>query len=202
MRPGVYDSSVTGETPDRTDPEHATQVLLDMSHGDAQAANRLLPLVYDELRATAARMLASERPGHTLPPTALVHEAYVRMIDQTRTDWANRAHFCGVAAGIIRRILVDHARARLTAKRGGDRERLDVTDMEAPGPASSLDLLSLDEQLEQLEKLHPRHRQVIELRFFGGLSVEETARVLGVSPETVKLDWRAARAWLQSRLRD
>ncbi len=186
----------------KPDSEHATQVLIEMCRGDVQAVDRLLPLVYDELRAVAARMLAGERPGHTLPPTALVHEAYLRLIDQSRTDWANRAHFCGVAAGIIRRILVDHARARLTAKRGGDRERLDVTDMETPGQASSLDLLSLDEQLQELERLHPRHRRVIELRFFGGLSVEETARVLGVSAETVKLDWRAARAWLQARLRE
>jgi RNA polymerase sigma factor (TIGR02999 family) len=173
-----------------------------MSSGNARAADRLLPLVYDELRALAARMLAAERPDHTLPPTALVHEAYVRMIDQSRANWVNRAHFCAVAAGIIRRILVDHARAHQAAKRGGDRARLDITDMEAPAQASSVDLLALDELLDQLERLNPRHRRVIELRFFGGMTLDETARVLGVSPETVKLDWRAARAWLQVRLKE
>jgi RNA polymerase sigma factor (TIGR02999 family) len=184
------------------DPPRATEILLASSRGDAVAASRLLPLVYDELHAVAERMLAGERPGHTLQPTALVHEAYLRLIDQSRTDWANRAHFCGVAAAILRRILVDHARARQAAKRGGDRERVDITDVEAPGQPSCVDLLTLDGLLDELKRLQPRHHRVVELRFFGGLSVEETARVLGVSAETVKLDWRAARAWLQARLRE
>ena len=177
-----------------------TRILQRASDGDGSAVNRLLPLVYEELRALAERYLQQERPGHTLGATALVHEAYVRLIRQDEVEWQNRAHFFAVAAQAIRRILVDYARARETAKRGGDRERVLFDEEVAVESERDLDLLALDESLEKLARLHPRQAQIVELRFFGGLSMPEVASFLKVSPRTVDGDWSMARAWLRREL--
>ena len=177
-----------------------TQILIDLSKGEPSAASRLMPLVYDELRSLAARYMAQERPGHTLQATALVNDAYLKLIDQSRVDWKGRAHFFAVAAETIRRILVDHARQHLAAKRGGSARRMTLSDATGPPEAHPIDLLDLDEALDQLGELNERHRKVVELRFFGGLSVDEAAHVLEVSPQTVGSDWRMARAWLRQHL--
>jgi RNA polymerase sigma factor (TIGR02999 family) len=177
-----------------------TQILIDLSKGKPSAASRLMPLVYEELRALAARYMERERPGHTLQATALVNEAYLKLIDQSRVDWKGRAHFFAVAAETIRRILVDHARQHLAAKRGGSARRMTLSDATGPPEADPIDLLDLDEGLDQLGELNERHRRAVELRFFGGLSVDETAHVLEVSPQTVGSDWRMARAWLRQHL--
>jgi RNA polymerase sigma factor (TIGR02999 family) len=178
----------------------ATQALAALSAGDANAASRLLPLVYDELRALAGRFMQRERPDHTLQPTALVHEAYLRLIDGNRVDLAGKTHFFALAATQMRRILADHARARNAAKRGGQAKRVSLRDAAAFRPEGVVDILALDEALEKLDRQSPRQRHVVELRYFGGLSVEETARVLDVSPSTVKGDWRVAKAWLAREL--
>ncbi len=162
----------------------------------APSADHLLPLVYDELRRLAARFFRRETAGHTLQPTALVHEAYCHLAPQMRARWQSREHFIAVAAQAMRRILVNHAQRRQAAKRGGcwRRVSLDATDLQ--GEPRVLDLLALDEALTRLETLDARQARVVEMRFFAGLSVEETARVLDVSPRTVEIDWRMARAWL------
>ena len=163
---------------------------------DRQATDELLPLVYEELRRLADRFLAAEQRGATLQPTALVHEAYLRLAGSDRARWENRAHFFGAAARAIRRILVDRARARGAVRRGGDRPlRLD-TDAPLAEPGPSLDVLALDEALAKLTSIDPQKARVVELRFFGGLSVDETAATLGISPSTVDRDWAFARAWL------
>lgn len=181
-----------------------TRLLQQWSNGDPQALEDLIPLVYDELRQVARQYLRRERPGHTLQPTALVHEAYLKLVDQRRIRWQNRAHFFAVAAQLIRRILVDHARARGASKRGGGLRQLtieaDVAPAERRGQAGELDVLALDGALSRLAELDPRQAHVVELRFFGGLDVEETAEVLGVSSPTVKRDWRTAKAWLYREL--
>jgi RNA polymerase sigma factor (TIGR02999 family) len=178
-----------------------TQMLMALGRGEREAADRLMPKVYDELRALAERFMQQERPSHTLQATAVVHEAYMRLIDQSRVDWKNRAHFFAVAAEMIRRVLVDYARRRGAAKRGGDARKVALTDGAGIDDASEhVDVLDLDDALQELERLNDRHRRVVELRFFGGLSVEETAHVLDVSPQTVRADWRMARAWLKHRL--
>lgn len=178
----------------------ATEILGLMASGDRSAPERLLRLLYDELRAMAASRLRHERPGHTLQPTALVHEAYLRLVDQTRVQWQSKAHFMAVAAQAMRRIVIDHARAHHAAKRGGDAQRLTISDSLAESAEPPLDLLDLDEALRDLEALEPRQARVVELRFFAGLGVPETAEALGVGEKTVKNDWRFARAWLQERL--
>jgi RNA polymerase sigma-70 factor (ECF subfamily) len=183
--------------------EAATRILSDLRAGDGSSANKLVPLVYNELRALAASKLSQERAGHTLQPTALAHEAYLKLIDQTRVEWQGRAHFLAVAAEVIRRILVDHARAHQAAKRGGGRRlSLNTAGVEAAAalPAAGIDLLDLDVALAELATLDHRQARGVELRFFGGLDVRETAEVLGVSERTVKGDWRIARAWLRDRL--
>ena len=173
-----------------------TSLLARAQEGDRQATDELLPLVYEELRHLADRILASEKRGATLQPTALVHEAYLRLVGSDQAGWENRAHFFGAAARAIRRILIDRARARRGARRGGDRPlRLD-TDAPLAGPGPSLDLLALDEALAKLAALDAQKARVVELRFFGGLSVDETAAALGVSPSTVDRDWVFARTWL------
>ena len=177
-----------------------TQILIDLSNGEPSAADRLLPLVYDELRALAEQYMEQERADHTLQATGLVHEAYLKLIDQSRVDWKNRAHFFAVAAEMIRRVLVDHARGHLAAKRGGAAQRITLSDATDSPEADPIDLLDLNEALDELGVLNERHRRVVELRFFGGLSVEESAHVLEVSPQTVRLDWRMARGWLRQRL--
>jgi RNA polymerase sigma factor (TIGR02999 family) len=173
-----------------------TSLLARAQHGDRQATDELMPLVYDELRQLADRYLAGERRGATLQPTALVHEAYLRLIGSDGAGWENRAHFFGAAARAIRRILIDQARARHAARRGGDRPlRLD-TDAPIVRPGPTLDVLALDEALEKLTSIDPQKARVVELRFFAGLSVDETAAALGVSASTVARDWVFARTWL------
>jgi RNA polymerase sigma-70 factor (ECF subfamily) len=181
---------------------NVTRILKRASCGDDSAVKRLMPLVYDELRALAESYLRQERPDHTLQATALVHEAYVRLIKQEDVEWQNRAHFFGVAAQAIRRILVDHARGHKRAKRGGDRQRLHLEEDIALSDAPDLDLLALDEAMEKLAAFHERAAHVVELRFFGGLNREEVAEFLGISLRTVADDWRLARAWLRRELRE
>jgi len=177
-----------------------TALLKQWSHGDSQALDRLISLVYPELRRIAARYLKRERPDHTLQCTALVHEAYLRLVRQPEKEWQNRAHFFAVAARIIRRILVDYARARRTSKRSGG--RLQVT---TPGPAKSqtpagVDLLDLDAALEALQQIDMQQSQIVELRFFGGLSMEEAAEALGVSTSTAKREWTTAKTWIRRHM--
>ncbi len=180
--------------------EQTTQILVDLGNGDRSAAKRLMPLVYDELRGLAARYMQQERAEHTLQATAIVHEAYLRLIDQSRVDWKGRAHFVAVAAEMIRRVLIDHAREQRAAKRGGSAHRITLTDAIGACEREQIDVLALDEALNELSALNERHGKVVELRFFGGLSIDETAHVLDVSPQTVGSDWRMARAWLRQRL--
>ena len=177
-------------------PTAVTSLLARAQEGDPRATDELLPLVYEELRQLADRFLAAEKRGATLQPTALVHEAYLRLVGSDQAGWENRAHFFGAAARAIRRILVDRARARRSARRGGDRPlRLD-TDAPLAGPGPSLDVLALDEALAKLASIDAQKAGVVELRFFGGLSVDETAAALGVSASTVNRDWVFARTWL------
>ncbi len=178
----------------------ATQILAEMAAGDRSAAQRLLPMIYDEFRSLAARYLGRERAGHTLEPTALVHEAYMRLVDQSRVNWQGRTHFFAVGAQLMRRILVDHARHKGRAKRGGGRARITLDEHVAISPQRDEDLLALDEALQKLAQVDPRQAQVVELRFFGGLSVDEVAQVLGVSKRTVESDWTMVRAWLRREL--
>ena len=174
-----------------------TQLLANWSKGDRSALEQLTPLVYDELRRLAARYLRRERPGQTLQSTELVHEAYLRLIDQRSVQWQNRAHFFGIAAQMIRRILVDHARSRQARKRGGTAYRVTLDEAIAAAPEQrDLDLVALDEALNQLSLIDPQQGRIVEMRFFGGLSIEETAEALRISPATVKRDWTMARAWL------
>jgi len=179
-----------------------TGLLLAAHGGDRAASDRLMELVYDELRGKAAAFLRRERPGHTLQPTALVHETYLRLIDQNRVVWQNKAHFLGVAAQIMRRVLMDHARSRRAAKRGGGRTRVTFDEAFSGRAPRALDLVALDEALDELEQLDPAHSRIVELRAFGGLSVEETAEVMELSPATVKRHWSFARAWLSQRMKD
>lgn len=179
-----------------------TILLRRMRGGDPQAADRLLPLVLHELRGLARHYLKSERPGHTLQPTALVNEAYLRLVGDQARDWKNRAHFIGVTASIMRRILIDYARRRQALKREAGRPGLERRERSDELAAEQADeLIALNEALDRLDKMNPRQRQVVELRYFGGLSAEETAEALSVSPITVKRDWLAARAWLKGQVR-
>lgn len=183
------------------DPAAVTGLLRAWGEGDSKAGDRLMPLVYAELRKRAAAYLRRERPGHTLQPTALVHEAYMRMAGQDRAAWKNRAQFFGVAACMMRRILVDHARALNMAKRAGRLINVELQDDHAVVAAPDIDVLALDEALTRLAAFDARKTAVAELRFFSGLSVEETAQVLGVSVATVEREWQATRAWLYSALK-
>ena len=177
-----------------------TQLLAGLQDGDPSVAARLLPLVYEDFRALALRHLARERAGHTLQPTALVHEAYLKLVDQTRVNWQGRTHFFAVGAQAMRRILVEHARSRRREKRGGDRQRVELDEGAALAPERGVDLLDLDEALRRLEALDERQARVVELRFFGGMNMEEVAQALGVSKRTAEGDWRMARAWLHREL--
>lgn len=184
-------------------PSEVTQILGELCDGDSSAADRLLPVVYDELRMLARSFLRRERADHTLQPTALVHEAYLKLIDQASTDWKGKQHFMAIAAQAIRRILVDHARAHRAAKRGGgDWRRITLQGVPNLTQHDDLDFERLDTVLSELAKLNERQAKVVELRFFGGMSVEETAELLNVSERTVKGDWRFARAWLQNQLKN
>ena len=170
------------------------------SDGDESAVNDLMPLVYKELRALAEHYLQGERPDHTLQATALVNEAYIRLIKQEDVEWRSRAHFFAVAAQAIRRILVDHARTHERIKRGGGRQRVRLDEDLAVREERDLDLVALDEAMERLATLNPRQAQIVEMRFFAGLALKEVAGFLGVSPRTVDGDWSMARAWLRREL--
>jgi RNA polymerase sigma factor (TIGR02999 family) len=175
-----------------------TALLKDWSGGDREALERLMPIVYGELKRLASSYLRSERPDHTLQPTALVHEAYLRLEGQRSVVWSNRAHFFGIAARIMRRILVDHARRRRAAKRDAAALRVTLVDDAAGDHAP--ELIALDSALTSLERLDPQQARVVELRYFGGLTVEETAEAAGISTATVKREWRTARAWLRREI--
>ncbi len=183
-----------------TPPSDVTRLLLQLSSGESDAYGHLMPLVYEELRRLAASQLRRERDEHTLGPTALVHEAFLRLVDLHSISWQGRSHFFGVAAQAMRRILVDHARRRSASKRGGEPPLTLDDESAAAAEAPSEEVLAVDAALETLARLDPRQAKVVELRYFVGFSVEETAEVLGVSPITVKRDWALARAWLQREL--
>ncbi|HUQ92076.1 MAG TPA: sigma-70 family RNA polymerase sigma factor [Bryobacteraceae bacterium] len=181
--------------------QHAvTQLLSDLQRGKAGAADELLPLVYQELRKIAGAYMRRERVNHTLQATALVHEAYLQLVDQTRVDWKNRAHFFGVAAQLMRRILVEHARAHHAQKRGGDANKVSLEEVINYFPQKEMTLVALDDSLTELERMDARQSRIVELRFFGGLTTEEVAEVIGISTATVEREWRSARAWLHSQL--
>jgi len=179
-----------------------TELLLSWSDGDRDALNQLFPLVYDELRSIARRRLRSERAGHTLDTTGLVHEAYFKLVQLDRVRWNSRAHFLAIAAQAMRNILVSHARARKRLKRGGGAAHASLEEAEAETlPAAEADrILSLDESLERLAALNPRQAKMVECRFFGGMTIDETAAVLEVSPATIKRDWSVVRLWLGREL--
>ena len=182
-------------------PTGVTQLLIDWSKGDQAALDQLMPLVYSELRRLASNYLRRERQGHTLQPTALVNEAYLKLVDQRNAKWQNRAQFFGISAQLMRRILVDHARQHRAAKRGGsEQQRLSITSAEKFAKQSEIDLLALNEALDELTKMDPQQARIVELKFFGGLSIEETAEVLGLGHATVERDWKMARAWLRRQL--
>jgi RNA polymerase sigma factor (TIGR02999 family) len=182
-------------------PPRVTELLLAWGGGDQGAFDNLLPLIYGELRRLAAHYLRGERPDHTLQPTALVHEAYLRLVGQTGTSWQNRAHFFGAAAQVMRRILVDQARQYQASKRGGGEHKVTLAEGVALARERDVNLLALEEALTRLEGIAPEQCRVVELRFFGGLSIDEAAEVMGVSEATVTRQWRAARAWLRRELR-
>jgi RNA polymerase sigma factor (TIGR02999 family) len=177
-----------------------TSLLLDWSRGNREALNQLAPLIYDELHRMASRQLRRERNEHTLQSTALVHEVYLKLIDQQRVQWQDRSHFFAVASQMIRRILVDHARAHRSAKRGGGKTRLEFDESIALPGQRDADLLALDDAMDSLARVDARQSRIVELRFFGGLSIEEASEVLEVSPATVKRDWIVAKAWLYRQL--
>jgi RNA polymerase sigma-70 factor, ECF subfamily len=177
-----------------------TRWLIAGSNGDTQALESLLPLVYDELHRQAIRFFRRERAGHTLQPTALVNDVYLRLIDQQEVNWQNRAQFFGVAAQMMRRILVSHARAREAKKRGGAAQHITLDEGVAAAPQRDLNLLALDEALTKLETLDADKSRMVELRFFSGLSVEETAEVMAVSPRTIDRQWQTAKAWLHREI--
>jgi RNA polymerase sigma factor (TIGR02999 family) len=181
-------------------PQELTQLLVKWRHGDKSALDAMTPVVYDELRRVARRLLSVERPDHTLQPTALVHEAYIRLVDQRSVDWKNRAHFMGMAATMMRRILINHAKAHRAAKREAYADAISLDDALGVFSRPQVDLLDLDQSLDRLAKLDPQQGRVVELRYFGGLSIEETAEVMGISPATVKREWGTARLWLIQQL--
>jgi RNA polymerase sigma factor (TIGR02999 family) len=183
------------------EPGDVTGLLVAWGEGDRTARGRLVELVYDELRRVARRQLSHERPDHSLTPTALVHEAYLKLVDQSRVRWHSRAHFFSIAAHIMRRILVDHARAWSAAKRDG-MATVALDDVELATPPLDVDVVALDSALEKLGRLDSRQSQLVELRFFAGMTVEEIATVLDVAPITVKRDWALARAWLFRELQE
>ena len=180
--------------------EDVTEMLRAWRRGEAAALDRLMPLVYAELKRIAAAYLRRESSGHTLQATALVNEAYLKLVDQTRADWQNRAQFFGVAAQLMRRILVDHAREHRAVKRGSGVERITFDAALDVPQAHDVDLLALDDALSELARFDPRQSRIIELRYFAGLEINETAEVLGISPATVKREWTSARAWLYNQL--
>lgn len=183
-----------------TQSQDVTALLLAWSDGDTEARDRLMGVLYQELRRLAGAQLRSERRDHTLQATALVNEAYLRLVDQTRVEWRNRAHFFAISARMMRRVLVDDARRRRAAKRGGGVAPVDIDQVSDPDVEASVDLVALDHALEELARVDDRAARVVEMRFFGGLTVEETAEALELSPATVKREWASARAWLYRAL--
>jgi RNA polymerase sigma-70 factor (ECF subfamily) len=181
-------------------PQEITQMLIDWQNGNQTALDKLMPHVYDELRRLAHRYMNRDRPGHTLQTTALVNEAYLRLADQKNVNWQNRAHFFALAAQVMRHLLVDHARRHRYAKRGGGARQVTLDEGALVSPERGAELLALDEALSRLSDIDPRKSQIVELRYFGGLSVEETAEVLGVAEITVKREWGKAKAWLYREL--
>ena len=177
-----------------------TGILQDVKHGDRSAWERLLPVVYDELRNLAARYLRRERKGHTLQPTALVHEAFLKLVDQSRVDWQGRAHFFAIAAQAMRRILVDHARKHQAAKRGGDRERIVFDENLMGGRPQAEDVLALEDALVKLAQLDAQQARIVELRFFGGLNVAEVAETMQMSKRSVEREWTMVHSWLRREL--
>ncbi len=190
-----------GAAPQPSDASEVTRLLLELKDGTTGAADRLARVVYDELRVIAVAAMRREADGHTWQPTELVHEAFSRLVGQERVDWQNRHHFFGIAAQAMRRLLVDHARARRQLKRDGG-ERVALAEHVGAAPTSAVDILELNDALDRLAALDQRQVRVVELRYFGGLSVEETAAALEVSPATVKRDWAVARAFLRRALSD
>ena len=187
-------------TPMTLSPKQVTELLNEWREGDEAALDRLMPLVYEELRRMAARYMRGEREGHTLQASALVNEAYLRLADHRNMQWQGRAHFFGVAAQAMRRVLVDHARTRDSGKRGGGQQKVVLEEAALTAVEPEADLVALDEALRELARLSERKARVVELRYFGGLSVEEAAEVLGVAPVTVMRDWRVAKMWLLREL--
>jgi RNA polymerase sigma factor (TIGR02999 family) len=181
-------------TPERT--TAVTDWLLELGRGDKPGLDQMVPVLYDELHRLAEAYLRREDPGHTLQPTALVHEAYLRLVDQRRVDWRNRAQFLGLAANMMRRILVNHARDRGARKRGGNPERVSLSLVESPSGRSDVELIALEDALQKLAAVDERKSRVVELKFFGGLTIDEIAEVLGISAATVEREWAFARAWL------
>lgn len=181
---------------DATSRATITQLLIGYSKGDRSALDEMLPLVYNELKRLASYYLNREREGHTLQTTALVHEAYLRLVDQQQVNWKNRSQFLGIAAEMMRRILVNHARDRAVQKRGGDAKRVSLSIVGESGNQPDIDLIALDQALNQLSELDARKARIVELKFFGGMTTEETAEVLGISTATVEREWNHSRAWL------
>lgn len=182
--------------------QDVTLLLSALTRGDEDAASKLIPVVYDELRRLAGSYMRRERVDHTLQATALVHEAYMKLVEQRSVNWQSRAHFFGVAAQLMRRILIDHARGHSRQKRGGEQQKVSLDEALIFSEQQAAELLAVDDSLNQLAKIDPRQAKVVEMRFFGGLSVEEAAEVLGVSPKTVKRDWSVAKAWLYADLKE
>ena len=190
---------MTSSTPS---PQEMTDLLAAWSDGDREALDRLLPLVERELHRLAHHYMSRERPDHTLQTGALVNEAYLKLVDQTRVRWQNRAHFFAIAAQLMRRILVDHARSRRYAKRGGEAHQVSFDEAAIVSPERGTELVAVDDALRDLAAHDPRKSQIVELRFFGGLNIEETAEVMGISPTTVQREWRSAKAWLYQAIRE
>lgn len=184
----------------QTSTHEVTQLLLDWSNGDKRALNKLMPLVYDELRRLAHRYMSREREGHTMQTTALVNEAYVRLINRKNVQWQNRAHFFAIAAELMRTILVDHARMHASAKRGGGARKLSLEEGLVVSQERAAEVVALDDALHALAALDPKQSRIVELRFFGGLTIEETAEVLKLSVATIKREWSTAKAWLYHEL--
>ena len=182
-------------------PSEITQMLIELTGGNKDVVNQILPHIYDELRRLAGSYLRRERADHTLQPTALVHEAYMKLIDQKQVHWQNRAHFFGIAAQVMRRILMDHARKHTAEKRGGDADKLPLEEeILVVSHERSADLIALDDALQALSQFDEQKAKIVELRYFGGLSIEETAEVIGVSVPTINRQWRMAKAWLHAEL--
>ena len=188
--------------PAMSENEEVTLLLSALTRGDDGAASKLIPVVYAELRRLAGSYMRRERVDHTLQATALVHEAYLKLIEQRSANWQNRAHFFGVAAQLMRRILIDHARGHSRQKRGGEQKKVSLDEAFVFSEKQADELLAVDDSLNRLAEIDPRQARVVELRFFGGLSVEEAAEVLGVSPKTIKRDWSVAKAWLYADLKE